>query len=89
MDGREKPGHDQKNERWRKVIGSDRWYDMRLGCPPNQSVALSQVHETVSWMMLICLEDHATARAGMAHRAPATAAQRRKFHSAISRHYRV
>ena len=39
---------------------------------------------SVSWMMLICLEDHATARAGMAHHAPGTAAQRWKFHSAIS-----
>jgi hypothetical protein len=36
---------------------------MRLGCLHNQSVGVSQVHETVSWMMRICLQ-HPLSRGG-------------------------
>jgi hypothetical protein len=63
---------------------------MRLGCPPNQSVGVSQVRETVPWMMLLCLQDRAALPGGscdsaggdVANRAPATAARRGKFHAA-------
>ncbi len=63
---------------------------MRLGCLPNQSVGLSQVHETVSWMMRICLQDRATTRARMgASRAGNGSATGKIPLSAISRHYHV